>query len=109
MNWPYLSKRIENTGTEEAPIFSEVPFVYYVPSSNRGPYQMCGDCTVAYKDNPKHEANYAIQGSRRCAKHILRYHKSQGTLTDELKADVAARDLVHVKLRQGAYYGTKDK
>lgn len=107
MSWPYITKIVVNAGTLEEPDFKEMPKLIWIPGKGRGPYEQCGDCRLKKAGNPKMKVGFSIMGARRCAPHILRYHRDNGTLTDELKEDVLHRDEVHKRLRAGHYYKEK--
>jgi len=53
---------------------------------------------------PPFEVGYSIPGAANCAKHIIRFHKKNGTWTEELEADVLRREAINEKSRKGAYY-----
>lgn len=53
---------------------------------------------------PPFKVGYSIPGSANCAKHIIRFHKKNGTWTEELEADVLRRELINEKSRKGAYF-----
>jgi hypothetical protein len=132
MSWPYITKEVANLGTTEVPDFQYVPKVIFIPGNGKGPWQTCRDCRETreeahkpiresheaamrlYGDHPDWTApkapeyppvqvSFAVMGSGRCVKHILRFHKKQETLTPELEADVKRRDEVHASLRKGNY------
>jgi hypothetical protein len=103
MSWPYITSQVVNAGTEHEPDFKMLPKILWINSKNAGPYQACRDCREIKKDHPKTNINWAIPGAARCAKHILRYHRDNGTLTDELKANIEHRSQINERLRQGAY------
>lgn len=124
MPWPYISTQVVNVGTEEEPDFREMPRVLMIPG-RRGPYQVCRDCRAGRQEHiddflAEHgsdaskwpedakvkpfKVEYVIMGSSRCAKHTLRFHRDEGTLTPELKADILHRDEIHARQRGGAYY-----
>ena len=132
--WPYIAKEVVNVGTEEEPDYQAQPKMIWIPATNRGPYQQCSECRAAKaerlkawlekegdnvtwdavtgqpvipKGAVKYNMHYSIVGAARCATHILRFHKKNGTLTDVLKADVMHRELINEKARQGAYYGER--
>lgn len=129
MSWPYLKKEIVNVGTLEEPDFQPVPKFIWIPGKGKGPYNTCVDCRAikqkrydewfrqqvarleagqeAEEKAPYFKMNFSIMGAARCVKHILRFHKRNGTLTPELEADVRHRDEIHKKLRDGDYYGER--
>lgn len=103
MSWPFISKEMANVGTLEEPDYQWMPKIITIPGRGHGPWQRCGDCRDLKEANPKAQVGFAIMGARRCMKHILRFHKKQGTLTPELEADVKRRDGIHDQMRRGAY------
>ena len=106
MSYPYIAKRVVNAGTEEEPDFREMPFLTWIPGKDRGPYKQCRACRELRDTNPKVRVGYSIPGSANCAKHIIRFHKKNGTWTEELEADVLRREEINEKSRKGAYYNT---
>lgn len=103
MSWPYIGKEVVNTGSVEAPDFQVMPKITWVPGNNRGPYEQCKDCRANKASNPKAQVGFSVPGASRCAKHIIRYHRDNGSLTDELKADILAREAANTALRMGAF------
>ncbi len=141
MSWPYIGKRVENVGTSESPVYSEMPVLYWIPGKGKGPYQSCRTCretrdairakvddthrfeikerfvgegesvtmtTEMFESAPPKyppvKVEWAIPGAANCAKHIIRFHKKNGTWTEELEEDVLRREAINEKARKGAYY-----